>query len=126
MSDHPIIVWFTQDLRLSDNACLHAAVASRHPILPVYILDDVTPGEFAMGGASRWWLQQSLASLASLLEAQGGKLILRRGEAGKVLEQLVHDTGARGVYFSRGYAPWSGELEKEIAAQCEVKGIECK
>ncbi|MEM7635223.1 MAG: deoxyribodipyrimidine photo-lyase, partial [Pseudomonadota bacterium] len=46
--------------------------------------------------------------------------------AGKVLEQLVHDTGARGVYFSRGYAPWSGELEKEIAAQCEVKGIECK
>lgn len=126
MSTHPIIVWFTQDLRLSDNACLHAAVAAGHPIVPVYILDDVTPGEFAMGGASRWWLHQSLASLASSLEVLGGKLILRQGEAGKVLEQLVQDTGAQGVYFSRGYAPWSAELEKKVAAQCDAKGIECK
>lgn len=126
MSGHPVIVWFTQDLRLSDNACLHAAVASGHPVLPVYILDDVTPGEFAMGGASRWWLQQSLASLASLLEAQGGKLILRRGEASSILEQLVAETGAQAVYFSRGYAPWSGRLEKKIAAQCDANGVECK
>ena len=64
MSGQPIIVCFTQDLRLADNACLHAAVASGHPVLPVYILDDVTPGAFVMGGASRWWLHRSLAALA--------------------------------------------------------------
>ena len=126
MNAQPIIVLFTQDLRLSDNACLHAAVASGHPIVPVYILDDVTPGEFAMGSASRWWLHQSLASLASSLDALGGKLVLRRGEASKVLEKLVHDTGAHGVYFSRGYAPWSAELEKKIAAQCDAQGVDCK
>jgi deoxyribodipyrimidine photo-lyase len=126
LSGPPIIVWFTQDLRLSDNACLHAAVASRYPILPVYILDDVTPGEFAMGGASRWWLRKSLASLASSLEALGGKLTIRRGEASSVLEQLVAETVANAVYFSRGYAPWSGEMESKIAAQFEAKGVDCK
>lgn len=126
MSGHPIIVWFTQDLRLSDNACLHAAVASGHPILPVYILDDVTPGEFAMGGASRWWLHKSLGSLASSLKALDGRLVIRRGEAGSVLGQLVEQTGAKAVYFSRGYAPWSGELEKKIASQCEASGVDCK
>ena len=126
MSDNPIIVWFTQDLRLSDNACLSAAVASGHPVLPVYILDDVSPREFAMGGASRWWLHRSLASLASSLEALGGRLILRRGEPSHVLEKLVADTGAQGVYFARGYAPWSGRLEKKISASCEAVGIECR
>lgn len=126
MSDHPIIIWFTQDLRLSDNACLSAAVASGHPILPLFVLDDVTPGEFAMGGASRWWLHKSLASLASSLEALGGRLVVCRGEAGHVIEKLVTKTGAQGVYFSRGYAPWSSKLEKRISAHCEAVGIECR
>ncbi len=126
MSGNPIIVWFTQDLRLSDNACLSAAIASGHPVLPVYVLDDATPGEFVMGGASRWWLHRSLACLAASLEALGGRLILRRGEAGGVLGDLVEETGAKAVYFSRGYAPWSGEQEKRIAAQCEADGIECR
>lgn len=126
MSGHPIIVWFTQDLRLSDNACLSAAVAAGRPILPVYILDDTTPGEFAMGGASRWWLRQSLASLASSLEALGGRLVLRRGQALGVLERLIAETGAQGVYFSRSYSPWSGEQEKKIAAHCAAEGLECR
>ncbi|MGI9512714.1 MAG: cryptochrome/photolyase family protein [Anderseniella sp.] len=126
MSDRPIIIWFTQDLRLSDNACLGAAVASGHPILPLFVLDDVTPGEFAMGGASRWWLHKSLVSLASSLEALGGRLVVCRGEAGHVVEKLVTKTSAQGVYFSRGYAPWSSKLEKRISARCEAVGIECR
>ena len=123
---HPIIVWFTQDLRLADNACLHSAVSSGHPIIPVYILDDVTPGEFAAGAASRWWLQQSLTSLHSSIRALGGKLILRNGEAGTIIGQLIQQTNAKAVYFSRGYAPWSGELEAKVAAACASAGADCK
>lgn len=126
MSGQPIIVWFTQDLRLADNACLNAAVASGHPVVPVYILDDVTPGAFVMGGASRWWLHRSLGSLASSLEKLGGKLIIRRGESGKLLGQMIAQTGAKAVHFSRGYAPWSGELEKQVASACERNGADCK
>ncbi len=126
MEDQPIIVWFTQDLRLADNSCLHSAVSSGHPIIPVYILDDVTPGIFAAGGASRWWLQQSLASLSASIKALGGELIFRRGEASTVLSQLVRQTNAKAVCFSRGYSPWSGEQEAKIAAACDNSGADCK
>ena len=46
------LVWFRQDLRLSDNPALSAA-AARGDVLPVYILDDVNAGNDAMGAASR-------------------------------------------------------------------------
>ena len=56
----PVIVWFRQDLRLADNPALHETVATGHPILPIYILDDVNAGTWKMGGASRVWLHHSL------------------------------------------------------------------
>ena len=40
----PIIVWFRQDLRIADNPALAAAYESGAPVLPLYILDDETPG----------------------------------------------------------------------------------
>ena len=69
MPASPVILWFRQDLRLRDNAALQAALSSRAPIIPVYILDEEGEGRWRPGAASRWWLHQSLASLdASLRE----------------------------------------------------------
>ena len=36
----PIIVWFRNDLRLSDHPALTAAAETGATILPLYILDD--------------------------------------------------------------------------------------
>ncbi|WP_040848613.1 deoxyribodipyrimidine photo-lyase, partial [Nitrospirillum viridazoti] len=60
----PVIVWFRQDLRLADNPALGHAAQSGRSVVPVYILDDHTPGPWAPGGASRWWLHHSLAALS--------------------------------------------------------------
>jgi deoxyribodipyrimidine photo-lyase len=126
MSDAPIIVWFTHDLRLSDHAALTKAAETGRPLLPVYVLDDNTPGDWAMGGASRWWLEQSLQSLASAIKEKGGRLLLRRGKTLDVLQKLAEETAAHGIYFSRNYAPWSGELEQQLAGWCGNNGVECK
>ena len=57
-----VIHWFRQDLRLKDNPALFHA--SKHEeVLPIYILDDHNPGDFYMGGASRFWLHHSLSDL---------------------------------------------------------------
>jgi deoxyribodipyrimidine photo-lyase len=64
----PVILWFRNDLRLSDHAALHAAVGTGQPVLPVFILDDQSPGPWALGGASRWWLHHSLTSLQAGLK----------------------------------------------------------
>ena len=62
MMTKPVLLWLRQDLRLSDQAALVAAVQAG-PVIPLYILDDDTPRHWAMGGASRWWLHHSLLRL---------------------------------------------------------------
>jgi deoxyribodipyrimidine photo-lyase len=115
----PVIMWFRQDLRLADNPAFSAAAAAG-PVLAVYILDDETPGDWRWGGASRWWLHHSLAALNRSLP-----LVLRRGEAVSVLENLIADSGASGLYFTRDYAPWSGALEQKVKSLCDAKGVAC-
>jgi deoxyribodipyrimidine photo-lyase len=115
----PVIMWFRQDLRLSDHPALIAASSAGH-VLPVFILDDDTPGEWSWGGASRWWLHRSLEKLNHELP-----LVFRRGRADAVLEQLITETGATGVYFTRDYAPWSPDLEQRIKTICDSRGIAC-
>ncbi len=115
----PVIMWFRQDLRLSDHPAL-AAAAAAGPVIPIFILDDETPGTWRWGGASRWWLHHSLASLSQVLP-----MVFRHGRADQVLEQLVAETGAAGIYFTRDYAPWSGHLEARVKSLCDKAGIGC-
>ena len=83
------IVWFRQDLRTRDNPALAAAVA-RGPVLPLFILDDETPGpRWRWGGASRWWLHHSLAALGADL----GCDLLVFGQDGDVAAALGEEFG---------------------------------
>jgi deoxyribodipyrimidine photo-lyase len=116
----PSIMWFRQDLRLSDNAALTAA-SEAGPIIPLFILDDQTPDDWRWGGASRWWLHHSLTQLSEKLP-----LVLRRGNALDVLKSVVTETGADTICFTRDYAPWSGKLEGEIKAWCDGAGVKCQ
>lgn len=120
----PIIFWYRQDLRIDDLPALAAAAATDQPIIPCYILDDETPGEWRIGDASRWWLHHSLQSLASALGKRGGTLLLRRGEAGAVLEQLLRETGARQIMCTRMYEPWATELEARLHRRFEKSGVD--
>jgi deoxyribodipyrimidine photo-lyase len=115
----PVLMWFRQDLRLAANPAFSAAAAAG-PVVPLFILDDETPGDWRWGGASRWWLHRSLESLGRSVP-----LVLRRGRTEDVLAAVIADTGARGVYFTRGYGPWEGALEARIKALCDGLGIAC-
>ncbi|MGH1481939.1 MAG: cryptochrome/photolyase family protein [Geminicoccales bacterium] len=116
MTTSPILLWFRQDLRLTDHRALAAALATGEAVIPVYILDDETPGLWRMGGASRWWLHHSLSALGRDLENLGSHLILKRGPVNQVLAALKKETGAEAVYGSRGYEPWARDLEESLAA----------
>ena len=76
----PVIYWFRQDLRLADLPGL-AAAAAEGGIIPCYVHDDHSPGEWTAGGASRWWLHHSLAALDGDLRERGSKLLILRGDS---------------------------------------------
>ncbi len=100
----PVIAWFRQDLRLSDNPALAAACGERRPVLPVDVLDDDNAADWRPGGASRWWLHQSLEQLDKALD---GRLLLLRGDAGQLIPELASDVGAKAVFWNRQYEPWA-------------------
>ena len=93
----PAIVWLRRDLRLRDNPALQAAAAGGGSIVPVYIHCDAEEGEFAPGGASRWWLHRSLSTLDADLRSRGSRLSVLRGPALECLREAVARTGAREV-----------------------------
>ncbi len=122
----PLIYWFRQDLRLHDLPGLAAAVASKRPLVLLYILDDESPGEWRIGAASRWWLHHSLASLHGEIGKRGGSLLLRRGETVDTLLSIARELGAQHVYCSRMYEPWAVELEQRAHATLQGSSIELK
>lgn len=117
-----VLCWFHQDLRLADHPALDQACADGHAVIPVYILDDEAAGEWAPGGASRWWLHHSLKSLAADLEAMGTRLVLARGRAEVILPWLMAETAATMIYTHHRREPWSAAQMQRLAAALEGRG----
>jgi deoxyribodipyrimidine photo-lyase len=116
----PQIIWFRQDLRLDDQAAI-AAAAAAGPVVAVYVLDDATPGERRMGGASRWWLHHSLAALDAELRARGARLLLLRGRAGVVLPELAAAIGATTVHALHHYEPFARTQQAEVGKRLDLR-----
>ena len=110
----PIIVWFRRDLRLNDNTALSKAILTDRPIICLYIYDDNLDNSWNIGSASKWWLNHSLQSLSLSLKKLGAKLILRRGNSIDVLQEVIEESNATSLYFSRLYEPEEISLEKSI------------
>ncbi len=113
-----VVYWFRQDLRLADNPALLKAVALGS-VLPIYILDDETAGCWKMGGASRWWLHQSLTELDRSLY---GRLNVYRGRAEELLPQIVEKIAATAVCWNRCYEPWRIERDSIIKTRLTELG----
>jgi deoxyribodipyrimidine photo-lyase len=126
MTSIPIIVWFRQDLRVSDNPALSAAVATGRPVIPLYILDQDSNDLRPMGGASLWWLHGSLESLSHDLHDVGSSLILRKGAAKDTLTQLIAETGADTIYWNRCYEPGAIARDKAIKSALQDDGLDAE
>lgn len=120
MTDKIALLWFRQDLRLTDNPALLKALQQGYKILPVFILDDETSSEWARGGASRWWLHESLKALNAALD---NSIVFRKGDARKIIPALLRQTNAQAVFWNRLYEPWRIARDKEIKADLKAKGI---
>lgn len=113
------IVWFRQDLRLSDNLALLAACDEYDSLLPIYI-DDIAS---TLGEASRAWLHHSLQSLQSQFQQHGSQLYLFQGDSSQILEQLTQQLDIDAVLWNRCYDPLSIERDSHIKSSLKSNGI---
>ncbi len=119
----PALVWFRIDLRLSDNPALLAAVKHGGPVAPVFIWAPEEEAPWEPGGASRWWLHQSLAALDISLQKIGSKLIIRHGPTLETLRALVKETGATAVFWNRRYEPVVIERDAVVKKELRADGL---
>jgi deoxyribodipyrimidine photo-lyase len=118
--EHPIIVWFRNDLRLADHPALHAA--SDSPIIPVYIHSPEEEGNWPLGGASKVYLHHALTALKKELPS----LLIRKGKAKEVLAELSHESGAKAVYWGRRYERAAIERDSAVKSFLKAQNIEAK
>jgi deoxyribodipyrimidine photo-lyase len=119
----PALVWFREDLRLSDNPALTAARDSGAPVLAFYVFDEQSDGVRPLGGASRWWLHHSLAALAASLEKAGGRLVILRGPARMVIERLRVKLAPAAAYWNRRYDGPGMAVDSDVKADLRAQGI---
>jgi len=124
MDRPPIIVWFRDDLRLSDHPALSAAADAGGPVVGLYVLDEGSRGVRPLGSAARWWLAQSLRRLQSSLQAAGANLVLRRGAAEKVIPEIARAAKARAVFWNEiAQAPHLA-IAKAVEAELAKTGVD--
>ncbi len=123
MRNRPLILWVRRDLRLGDQPMLAAAVASGRPLVPVFVLDPETE---ALGAAAKWRLGLAVEAFGQALAGIGLRLVLRRGPAVAVLQALVAETGADGVWWSRLYDPEAVARDTGVKAALKAGGLEAR
>lgn len=111
------IWWVRRDLRLSDNAALHAAMGAASSIVPVFIIDPALASSPYGGEARRAFLWASLRQLDAALQQRGSYLLLRRGQPQQVLAQLFREVGAEGIYAGEDFSPYARRRDAAVAQE---------
>lgn len=125
-NDSPVILWFRKDLRLDDNAALAAALETGRPIIALYIREPESAGTGPLGAAQAWWMHHALVSLARSLKETGSQLVLRSGDAGRTLRELITETGAATIYWNRRHDPAGISVDTEIKRSLKAEGLDVR
>lgn len=124
MSSGATVVWFRDDLRVSDNPALSTAIDRGEPVVALYILDEVSAGIRPLGAASKWWLHESLLCLERSLGELNIPLVLRSGEAGKVILDVVDECSATAVTWNRRYGAPEIAIDTQLKARLRSDGVQ--
>ena len=114
------VFWFRQDLRLNDNLALNELVNKCDKIIPIYIFDD----KVKLGGASKWWLHQSLISLNLSLNKKKSKLFCFKGCPENVLEKIIYKHKIKHIHWNRLYDKYSIKRDANIKKELNINHID--
>ena len=113
------LLWFRNDLRLSDNPALANAVQTGD-VLPIYVYDNAHPHEAQPGAASRVWLHYSLEKHTESLD---GHLALFKGDPLEIIPNIVEQYGVSHVNWNRQYEPWAMRRDTIVKKRLKKLGV---
>lgn len=112
------IVLFRQDLRCQDNPALDAAKDGE--VLPVFVHDEASLGDWPIGENSQKWQQAALYALNQSLD---NNLLVLHGDTLNHLKSLCKQHHITHVYWNRCYEPSRIEYDKALKSSLIDQGI---
>jgi deoxyribodipyrimidine photo-lyase len=113
----PAIWWIRRDLRLTDNAALHAALEA-DSVIPIFIID---PAFSSCSTRRKDFLYEGLHALNKELRGRHSHLIIRNGKPIEVLHQLLRETNSDVIFAEEDFTPYARKRDKQIACQLPLQ-----
>ena len=111
------LMWFRRDLRLADNAALHAALKAAERVHCVFVYDtDILDRLPSRNDRRVEFIAQSVAELQHALAVHGGGLITLHGAAREEIPRLARTLGVQTVYANHDYEPAAVARDAEVAS----------
>lgn len=102
-------------MRITDNQALDAALSAAEQVIPLYIIDDTLWNSDYVGQKRLSFLSAGLNNLDQSLKAHRSRLIVRRGNADVVLQNLVDETAAGAIFAEEDYSPYARRRDEAVA-----------
>lgn len=119
------LFWFRRDLRVRDNAGLHAALASAQAVSCVFIFDrDILDPLPNRADRRVEFVHASVAELAASIAALGGTLSVLHAHACIEIPRLAEALGVEAVYANEDYEPRARARDDAIAKALSQRGID--
>jgi len=114
-----IIIWFRNDLRISDNKTISTAIEQNCAIVPVYVFDDKwfstdKFGHIKTGAFRLKFLLESLADLKSELKKRGSNLLIGKGNTNEIIKNWAEKYEADEVWATKAYTQEEIDIEDSI------------
>ena len=120
------IVWFTTNLRISDNRPLLEAITHSNQVIPLYIFDssnleDTNFGTRKMGKFRLKFLMESLQELDVALKEIDSKLLFKLGNPKEIIPLIVQKYDVTDIYTVEPPALEERQLLQELEKECWSK-----
>jgi deoxyribodipyrimidine photo-lyase len=122
MNEAPGIVWFRNDLRLTDHRPLTTALQKHRKVVLVYIFDERwwqkdSYGFVRTGSYRGRFLVESVEALQAAVRDRGGELNIAHGIPEVVIPELLQTVQAAAVYAHRAPGTEEAQVEQALSKQ---------
>ena len=118
------LFWFRRDLRLEDNAGLHHALKSGHPVLPFFLFDRTILDLLDNRTDRRVeFIHNTLLEMQEKLREHGAALEVFYGHPAEAFRYLLAEYDLAAVYTNTDYEPYATERDRAIGTLLEGEGV---
>lgn len=115
--------WFRRDLRINDNIGLNIALASKNPVIAIFIFDDKITLKLPSNDARISFIYKHLNKINNSLKKVNSSLLILKGTPIEVFLELIKNYEIEEVYSNIDYEPYGIDRDAKITSLFESNQI---